>query len=121
MNDRSNVLIAEDDASIRGLLATILQRSGFDVELAVDGCQAVEKLSEQPYDVVLLDLTMPLLDGTEVINFLLRTDPERIRHTIVISARPAGTLQEMSQICRVMAKPFDLYELVGAVRDCAAA
>ncbi|MCX8007327.1 MAG: response regulator [Coriobacteriia bacterium] len=69
------ILIADDNLQIRMLVKAALRPLGCEVAEAVDGEQALEKAIAQPPDVLLLDVTMPKLDGFEVLSFL-RKRPE---------------------------------------------
>ena len=59
----SNILIVEDDLSIQALLHDFIQEAGHNVVLASDGVEALAKYSEQPFDLVLLDIMLPKIDG----------------------------------------------------------
>ncbi|HEV3484835.1 MAG TPA: response regulator, partial [Vicinamibacterales bacterium] len=59
---RVKVLVADDDQSIRQLVCTIVRREGLDVDCVADGEEAIEKLKEHEYAVILLDLMMPRVD-----------------------------------------------------------
>ena len=63
-------LVCEDDAAIRSLVKTVVGREGFSVDLAVDGREGIEKMSTGCYDLVVLDLMMPEVDGFAVVDFL---------------------------------------------------
>jgi len=60
---RGRILVVDDDASVRQLVATILADEGFEVEQAVDGVDALAKIAAQAYDAIVSDLQMPRLDG----------------------------------------------------------
>ena len=59
----SKILIVEDDLSIQALLHDFIQEAGYDVVLASDGVEALAKYSEQAFDLVLLDIMLPKIDG----------------------------------------------------------
>ena len=61
-------LIVDDDEPIRSMLATIVRHHGFAVETASDGGQAIESIARDGFDVVLLDLMMPRVNGYEFID-----------------------------------------------------
>ncbi len=104
------VLVVDDDSLNRMLLTTNLQQQGYQVASARDGKQALEMLRAQSFDVVLLDLLMPEMDGYQVLE-RMKQDPI-LRHlpVIVISA-----LDEMESVIRCiemgatdyLPKPFD--------------
>lgn len=104
------ILIVDDDTINRLLLLTCLEDQGFKVDEALDGQQALDMLHSAAYDVVLLDLEMPVLDGYEVLR-RMKEDPH-LWHipVIVISA-----VDEMQSVLRCiemgaadhLPKPFD--------------
>lgn len=64
------ILIADDDAFIRDLYLEVLKDASFDVDIAVDGQEALDKLLASQYDLILLDIVMPKKDGMEVLTSL---------------------------------------------------
>lgn len=77
------VLLVDDDATVRTVMHRILSRQfSFDIDLCKDGPEALEKLSTEEYDLVLLDVTMPMMDGMDVLQSI-RLNPET-HHTPVI-------------------------------------
>jgi CheY-like chemotaxis protein len=114
------ILIVEDDAAIRRLVRMVLERIGYKVELAGDGVEAVLKLGLVDFDVIILDLMMPNLDGFAFINTLEKNDPDRLRRIIVTSAAsPAVVKDRLSgRPFQFLMKPFDIHELARCVREC---
>lgn len=103
------VLVAEDDPTARRSLERGLGRLGFVVDAVDDGCQAEERLSLLPYDVVVTDLAMPHADGFAVLEGVRRTQPE----TPVIILTASGSFGDCVRAMRAGAydfvgKPFDL-------------
>ncbi len=66
MTDASTILLVDDEESVQKLLTYPLERDGFQVVPAHDGEEALLRFSEQPFDLVVLDLMLPKLDGLEV-------------------------------------------------------
>jgi len=114
------VLIVEDDAAIRRLVRLVLQRIGYNVDVAADGVEAVLRMGLVEFDVIILDLMMPNLDGFAFINTLEANDPERLRRIIVTSAASPAVIRERleGQPFDLVAKPFDIHELRRRVRAC---
>ena len=77
-----NLLVVDDDQLTREMLARRLQRLGFTITQAADGREALLRLKEQRYDLVLLDIVMPVLDGFQALESM-RADPT-LRHVPVI-------------------------------------
>jgi CheY-like chemotaxis protein len=61
------ILIAEDDFFIRDIYSKVFSLSGYDVAVAVDGADALDKISNQQFDMVLLDIMMPRMTGIDVL------------------------------------------------------
>ncbi|MFA4844730.1 MAG: response regulator [Candidatus Margulisiibacteriota bacterium] len=62
------ILIADDEEIIRSSLEGILKKGGFEIDFALDGKEALNKVGNDLYDALLLDLEMPKIDGYEVLN-----------------------------------------------------
>ncbi len=105
-----HILVVDDDFLNRTLLATNLEEQGYTVEMAENGCQALEQLRAQSFDVVLLDILMPEMDGYQALAEIKRDSALRPVPVIVISA-----LDEMDSVIRCiemgatdyLPKPFD--------------
>ena len=61
------ILIAEDDFFIRDIYSKVFSLSGYNVSVAVDGADALQKIQEQPFDMILLDIMMPRMTGIDVL------------------------------------------------------
>jgi class 3 adenylate cyclase len=77
-----NLLVVDDDPMNREMMARRLQRSGFNITTAENGRVALERLKEQCFDLVLLDIIMPVLNGFHTLEFI-KADP-KLRHLPVI-------------------------------------
>ena len=98
----------------------VLERHGYEVEVAADGLEAVLKLGVCEYDVVILDLMMPKLDGFVLIETLAQNDPDRLRRIIVTSAASPAVIRERMKGTpfTVLPKPFDIDALIRIVGAC---
>jgi len=109
MRTRQRVLIVDDNSDIRRLYAIGLNQRGFEVKLAANGAEALERIVSEKPDIVLLDWLMPLMDGGELL--------DRIGGNggaipiIVISGQPAPT-QPDPRIQAWLTKPVTVEELV---------
>jgi two-component system OmpR family response regulator len=114
------VLIVEDDASIRRLVRTVLLRQGYQVEIAADGQEALAKLGLIDYDVIILDLMMPNLDGFSFLSAMARDAPERLKRVIITSAASPAVINERLKGIEfdLLPKPFDINELISRVGAC---
>lgn len=120
-SDQCAVLIVEDDAPIRKLVRMVLERHRYHVDTAADGVEAVLKLGLADFDVVILDLMMPNLDGFAFIETISAHDPSMLRKIIVTSAASPAIVAERLKGTpfAVLSKPFDLDQLIELVRACA--
>ncbi len=117
------ILVVEDDPAIRRLVKMVLVREGYEVDIAADGVEAVLKLGIKEYDVIVLDLMMPNLDGFSFMSTLAANDPDRLRNVVVTSAASPTVIRDRMKGAPfdVLPKPFDIQQLVGLVRQCIAA
>lgn len=111
------VLIAEDDAAIAAGVAAALRHGGHAVDVVEDGARADAALHDAPYDLLVLDLGLPRLDGTEVLHRLRKRGGEI--PVLVITAREG--LHERVRVLDLgaddyLVKPFALDEFKARVR-----
>ena len=85
----ARVLVVDDDPFIRDLHSILLRKTGFDVTTAVNGIEALERLADEPFDLLLTDCKMPGLDGVSVI-LALRSAGSRMP-IVMVSASVAET------------------------------
>jgi two-component system response regulator CpxR len=107
---RPNVLVVDDDDSIREVIAEVLRDEGYDVSVAGNGEQALTEMRKNHSpDLVLLDLMMPVMSGWELLE-ILETSPELARiPVVVVSAMSAPGAWES------LPKPIDLDRLLATV------
>jgi CheY-like chemotaxis protein len=121
--DAPLVLCADDDRDILALLALRLERAGFRVAQAVDGEQALTLARDLLPDVVVLDVMMPRMTGTEVVA-ALRADPATAAlRVVLLSARAQEADVERglgAGADAYLAKPFQAPELIALVGRLAA-
>lgn len=103
------ILVVDDEPAIRALVARIAQRAGFDVEVARDGAEAIEKLNASRFGVVILDLMMPNVDGYGVIDHVRSTGGQHPAIILVSAADSAAVRRVDGEIVHsVIRKPFDI-------------
>lgn len=113
MTSLPRVLIVDDDAAIRKMLVDILSLEGFSPETARDGREALALLEAGKYQVVLLDLMMPVMDGWELCRILSERPALREQFSVVLMS--AGEKLEQAQDLGAdgyLAKPFDVNQLL---------
>jgi DNA-binding response OmpR family regulator len=118
------VLVVDDDEVIRQLIAVNLQLEGFEVSMAVDGQDCLEKVADIDPDVITLDVMMPRLDGWETA-VQLRSSPDTAHIKVVlISARAQEDDKTRGSSVGgedYLTKPFDPNEMIRVVRELAGA
>ena len=113
MRGLTKILVVDDEEEIRSLLAAVLEGKGFEVVAAEDGAAALEQVPREQPAVVLMDLTMPRMNGMDALPEIKRLDPEIpviicTAHTDLPTAVRAMKLGAYDYIT----KPFDM-ELLG--------
>ena len=119
--EKRSVLLVDDNEATRTLIIAILQRD-FQVDTALDGMDAVEKLKTNQYATILLDLRMPQYDGFSVLDFLKANAPEMLPRVVVVTAVLSQKETDRAKsygICDIIYKPFDVDTFLDKVRKCA--
>jgi signal transduction histidine kinase/CheY-like chemotaxis protein len=113
------ILLAEDHATNRKLALLILERLGYRADVAANGLEVLSALERQPYDLVLMDIQMPEMDGLEATRRIVQRWPKGSRPRIV--AMTANATKEDYQACMeagmddYVAKPVRVKELTVAL------
>lgn len=102
------ILIVDDDSSIRTLLSVIASRSGVSADVAGDGMEAMRRIEERNYDLIVLDLSMPRMNGFDLIEQLRGRNPRPA--VIVLTALSRHDFLDLDPevVHCVVRKPFDL-------------
>src|SRR6266513_889480 len=112
------VLVVDDELPVRNLVRMALETEGFEVETAANGREALEKLAKNRPQVVVLDLSMPGMDGGAVMDKMRDRGIET--PVLFLSAFGAEEARRLHHAEGAMAKPFDPYELIEKVKSLAA-
>ena len=117
-DSKKHLLLVEDEAPLRETLADRLVEHGFDVEQADSGEQAIEKLAEFAFDIVITDLRLPGLDGTRVLEAALLRYPDIVG--IIVTGY--GTVKDAVEAIKrgatdFVTKPFQFDELLHALNS----
>jgi putative two-component system response regulator len=115
------VLVADDNEATCTLITALLQ-SDFEVHIASDGLDAIERLKSRQYAAILLDLLMPVVDGYAVLDYLQAERPDLLGRVLVVTAslsqREIQRVREYD-IAGVIPKPFEVEAFQSAVKHCA--
>ena len=110
MEQKYSILVVEDNDMISEPLILLLELQGYEVDWAANGRVAVNKVHERPYDLILLDIMMPEMNGFDVLSYL-KNNPD-LRHIPVVMLSALDDIQSIVQCIKLGAedylfKPFD--------------
>src|SRR5687768_7038164 len=113
------VLVVEDDTATREALRNVLLAEGCDVEVAADGEKAVGFLAQRRYDAIILDIVLPKLSGTDVMEYIASTNPETLASIIVVTGLDVTEIRKLfPTVCETLSKPVIPSRILGSVRRC---
>src|SRR5438270_11865876 len=116
---RRKALIVEDDVSTRKALAGLVASADFDIDQAPDGELAVGLLTRNSYDVVVLDLILPKISGTDIMEYLHCTNPFMLTKVVVVTGLDVTEIRKLfPEVCDALGKPVVPNRLLRAVRKC---
>jgi DNA-binding response OmpR family regulator len=116
---RPAVLVVEDDTTTRETLRLILEHEGCDVDVATDGEKAVGRLAQRKYDAIVLDIALPKLSGTDVMEWIASTTPQLLSSIVVVTGLEAREIRNLfPSICETLSKPVMPTRLIASVRRC---
>ena len=115
------VLVVDDDPAIRAMVRKALERHGFAVDTANDGVEALTRLEAGAYDLLVLDLMMPRLDGFGVLERLDDAETSagsRPPKILIMTAAAPSILQRLPQerVAAILTKPFDIAVLIESAK-----
>jgi two-component system chemotaxis response regulator CheY len=114
------VLCADDDDNVRELCSMALSKAGFAPDTASNGREALEKLQDNEYAAILLDLAMPSVHGATILAVLHRERPELLRRIILVTGMSDAVVDGVRYpVAAVLRKPVSIDALVAEVNNCA--
>lgn len=120
--ERKRLLVVDDDRMTRMLIPALLAERNWEILQASDGAEAIEQVAAKEFDVIVLDLLMPNVNGFEVLDHLRLRHPHMLKKTIVLSGltgqKSTAELSEQ-EIFKVMRKPFRMKDVVTIILLCA--
>lgn len=117
---KNKIMVVEDDRDINTLIAYNLRKEGFLVEQVFDGRQAQEKLKSDNFDIVILDIMLPGVDGFDLCWQIKENDYLYRTFVIMITAKTSPQDKIYAHILGVdgyFTKPFNLNELMNTVKE----
>lgn len=114
-NPHARILLVDDDATVRGSLSDVLVTEGYTVVPAIDGRQAIELAATTQFDLVLLDLNMPVKNGWDTFEQLSREHP--LLPIMIVTARPNQLFTAVGAgVGALLEKPLDIPTLLRTTR-----
>ncbi|MCW3993337.1 MAG: response regulator [Candidatus Bathyarchaeota archaeon] len=118
MGERARILVVDDNEGIRKVLKTILEEEGYVVDTAENGKEAIEKSNAKFYNLALIDIRLPNMEGTKLLNAIKETTPKMVK--IIITGYPS--LQNAIEAVNKGAdayilKPFDMDNVLNKIRE----
>ncbi len=114
------VLVMDDEPDITYIIEFLLTNAGFEVTRLNDSMKAVDELTKKKYDLLILDLMMPKLDGFTLLKNIREHAGLKDQHVLILSSRQL-TRDETTLLAtlsaEVMAKPFEPHRLLEKVRE----
>jgi DNA-binding NtrC family response regulator len=118
MDKQSRILVVDDDETIRTTMKAILQDEGYIVDLAATGKEAIQKTTEKNYNVALLDIRLPDMEGVELLK-LLKDGIPRTRK-IMVTGYPSmqNAISALNKNADAyLLKPVDVEKLLATVKQ----
>jgi DNA-binding NtrC family response regulator len=118
MGEHARILVIEDDESIRKTLAIILKERGYSVDTAENGKEAIKKSSGKFYNLALIDIRLPDMEGTKLLTALRETTPRMVK--IIVTGYPS--LQNAIEAVNhgadaYILKPFNVDSVLNTIRE----
>jgi DNA-binding NtrC family response regulator len=116
MSEKSKILVVDDEDALRTVLSGELVSEGYDVRTAGDGDDAISNLQKESFDLVLLDIKMPRMNGFEVLKFI----KEKYPRTRVVMLTGFADLKNAIESKKLgaedfVSKPYDLVDLLTTI------
>jgi len=112
-----NALIVDDDQELRKTLSSILEAEGYSVEVAENGKKAIRFCEKTPFDIALIDIYLPDIEGTELLRLLKEKQPKMVR--IIITGHPSienATKSINEKADGYIMKPFNANDLLEMIK-----
>jgi len=118
MGERARILVVDDNEGIRKVLKANLEEEGYVVDTAENGKEAIEKSNAKFYNLALIDIRLPDMEGTKLLNAIKETTPKMVK--IMITGYPS--LQNAIEAVNKGAdayilKPFDMDNVLNKIRE----
>lgn len=115
---QKRILIVDDSSDLRRLYAIGLNQHGYEVKLAANGAEALERVATDPPDLIVLDVFMPLMNGIEFLDKLGAAATSTVPVIVVSGESGAPDILPHPLIRNWLCKPISIAELVSTIHSC---
>jgi DNA-binding NtrC family response regulator len=118
MTEQARILVIDDEESIRKSLAAVLEEKGYLVDTAENGKEAIEKSKTRPYNLALVDIRLPDMDGVQLLTAIKETIPKMVK--IIITGYPSleNAIEAVNKGADAyIIKPFDMNKLLDMIKE----
>jgi DNA-binding response OmpR family regulator len=116
---RIKVLVVEDDLLTRDALRRVLEHEGFDVHVVNDGERALVLLEEHRFDAVILDIALPRMSGTDLMEHIAATAPHLLESIVVVTGVDIAEIRKLfPSVCDTLSKPVMPSRLLASIGRC---
>ena len=118
MGERVRILVVDDDESIRRVLATILEEEGYAVDTEKNGKEAIKKSKTKFYNIALIDIRLPDMEGTKLLTKMRNTTPKMRK--IIITGYPSvqNAIEALNRDADAyIMKPLDMDKVLATIRE----
>ncbi len=118
MDKHAKILVVDDDENIRNTMKTILEDEGYIVDLAANGSEAIQKTKKTVYNIALLDIRLPDMEGIELLKLIKETVPRTRK--IMVTGYPSmqNAIAALNKNADAyLIKPIDIENLLNIVKE----
>lgn len=118
MVETARILVIDDDESIRKVLATILEENGYVVDTARNGKEAIEKSNTKFYNLALIDIRLPDMEGTKLLTAMKETTPKMVK--VIVTGYPSlqNAIEAVNEGADAyVMKPFNLDSVLNTIKE----
>ena len=116
--EQARILVIDDDATVRRSLEVALKKNGYDVNVAENGQEAIKKSKAKLYNLALVDLRLPDMDGIELLTSMREAAPKMVK--IIITGYPSqeNTIEAVNRGADgYMVKPYTMEDLLRKIKE----
>ena len=117
-NNKGNILVVDDEKNLRDTLAAILEMEGYRVCVLENGYKAIQKVKEESFDIALIDIKMPGINGVDTFKEIKKISPKTV--VIMMTAYAVENLIEQAiseKAYKCIYKPFDIEKVIAEIRE----